>query len=467
MSALRHNTIRMKKSTTLLGTLVALLLLSVSTLSAQSEGEIIITQEKVNEDGTVTVIKKRMPLGEEADLYLEEVREMGGSINIEIREPGDEMEGDTELGDDDRVFFFRRAGERMEEMEIEIEENMERLGEQLEQLEIRMERNFEDFEGFNFQWESRTRCEKATKAFLGVYTSGTPDGRGVTVESLVEDGPAEKADLQKEDIVMSLDGEPTNGTRGLRHVLTQLEPGSTVTAVIVRDGNTLSVPVQLGEKTYNREVWVNDERTPCKVFIGVYVGGTTEEGEGVKVNGIIGNTPASESNIRPGDIILEMDGVPVSGNSALLQQRDKHSPGDEFTLLILRDGTTATINARFKACEEADAPVEEESELELPQLPLAPDGSDGQGNLMLERYRAFPNPTFGQLRVQFEAEAVATNLQITDAVGRVVYEAVLDQFDGTFDEQLFLQGAAPGLLTLTIRQGDRMVTKQLVLVARA
>lgn len=79
---------------------------------------------------------------------------------------------------------------------------------------------------------------------------------------------------------------------------------------------------------------------------------------------------------------------------------------------------------------------------------------------------AYPNPTVGMLNVRFEAEAVPTTVRITDAAGRTVYEKVLNQFPGYFDEQVNLDGQAPGIFTLTVQQGKKMISKNSVLMAR-
>jgi S1-C subfamily serine protease len=51
---------------------------------------------------------------------------------------------------------------------------------------------------------------------------------------------------------------------------------------------------------------------PCKVFIGV---GTSSTHEGLKVDYTIDDTPAQNSGILAGDIILAIDGVPVSSQA--------------------------------------------------------------------------------------------------------------------------------------------------------
>jgi hypothetical protein len=193
------------------------------------------------------------------------------------------------------------------------------------------------------------------------------------------------------------------------------------------------------------------------VFIGVYVGGTGANGEGVQVTNIIGGTPAEEYGVEPGDIILAMDGVKVNGNAELLKERDKHEPGEEFMLTINRGGMVKDLGAKFYLCErvEEEAPAIVEEAMDVPE-----------STLELGNYRAFPNPSYGLIRVQFAAEEAPVSVQVTDVSGRVVYQQQLNQFDGYFDEEIDLSGATPGNLFLTIQQDGKLTTKQLLLINR-
>jgi hypothetical protein len=451
------------------GLLVLLFAFLAFQVQAQENSEAIIIQKITHDDGSVTTVKKRVPKGEDVQTYAEEFDDAEGELEIHILSEEEdwnaEMEGET-------IFLFRQAKKEMDAAQ----EVLDEVKKEMESLRIIMHEGGEDYNfDFNFDdafWTGhsegrhvpRTRKEKAIKPFVGIYPGNTDNGTGVRVTGVVSGAAAQAAGIQQGDIINSLNGLPTNGSAGLRTTLLKLQPGQRVTAEVVRDGQVLQIPLTLGEKAYYRSVW-NEDRDPCEVFIGVYVGGRASIGEGVEVTGIIGNTPASTYGVEGGDIILAMDGISVNNNDELLVERDKHDAGDEFVLTILRNGAQQTINARFKTCEEI-----EEEEIALPETnqpellePLElPDNA-----LELGSYSAFPNPTFGRVRVQFTGQAVPTQVQISDASGRVVYEDRINNFDGRFDQEIDLGDATPGTLILTIRQDDKLVSKQIVLLNRA
>lgn len=439
----------MKKQFTYLFMAVCAFCLVLSTPLQAQEGDRSITVIKTvtHDDGTVTTVKKRLSGDEDPEAYLETLTEDEGAVSVDIKVVmGEEPSGEA---DDEPVLFFRRA-------------NSDDENEEIEEVRIFMNGDAGDFTKVIEERirgphpNSRTKKVKAVKAFLGIYPGSTDDNAGVAVRGVVDGTGAQACGIQKGDVIQSIAGYATNSNYGLSGVLQKLEPGQQVEVQVLRDEQPQTLSVVLGEKEYMRTV-LNEDREPCDVFIGVYVGGTGANGEGVQVTNIIGGTPAEEYGVEPGDIILAMDGVKVNGNAELLKERDKHEPGEEFMLTINRGGMVKDLGAKFYLCErvEEEAPAIVEEAMDVPE-----------STLELGNYRAFPNPSYGLIRVQFAAEEAPVSVQITDVSGRVVYQQQLNQFDGYFDEEIDLSGATPGNLFLTIQQDGKLTTKQLLLINR-
>ena len=68
--------------------------------------------------------------------------------------------------------------------------------------------------------------------------------------------------------------------------------------------------------------------------------------EGVNVDGVTPGGPAAENGVETGDIIIEMDGAALGGDSPaelLIGQMENVSPGDTVVLTIVRDGDEEEI----------------------------------------------------------------------------------------------------------------------------
>jgi len=79
----------------------------------------------------------------------------------------------------------------------------------------------------------------------GAWISPDPSGDNPPI---VAGSPAEKAGLQAGDIITSIDGHRIDAGAGLDDVLSQYEPGDTLTLEVVRNGQTESIPVTLGTR---------------------------------------------------------------------------------------------------------------------------------------------------------------------------------------------------------------------------
>jgi len=59
---------------------------------------------------------------------------------------------------------------------------------------------------------------------------------------------------------------------------------------------------------------------------------------GVYVNDIVEGGAAEKAGIKKGDVILQMQGMPVNSKSELLEVVGQHNPGDKLSMTIIRDG---------------------------------------------------------------------------------------------------------------------------------
>ncbi len=76
-----------------------------------------------------------------------------------------------------------------------------------------------------------------------------PFSRGILIRSLVDDGPAEMGGLKADDIIISMNGEPTEGTRDFVQLLRlKFAVDQAVDVEVWRDGQTAIHQVRLGER---------------------------------------------------------------------------------------------------------------------------------------------------------------------------------------------------------------------------
>jgi len=344
---------------------------------------------------------------------------------------------------------------------------------QKEALELTIARSMEqmhrkNFEAQYFNGKDFSKMEWAERPILGVFEADESNGQGLVIGRVIKGKGAEAAGLQAGDVITAVNGKTVTGTPGLRLIMAGLKPGERVIVAYRRDGQDQQTEVTLSAD--RSPAVANTERDPCAVFIGVYTAEQGAGGRGVQVVNIVPETPASLSGIQQGDLILALDDQPVNTTGALLHERDKHRPGDAFRLTIERDGVTFTIESKFKTCPAPDAPAKEPVQV-AEQQKVSEERTTGPVQtgsvLVLPTLEAYPNPTTGPVNVRFEAEAVPTILRILDVTGKAVYTRNLNQFNGSFSESINLFGNTPGTYLLSIQQGDKVVSKKILLVPGA
>jgi len=97
-----------------------------------------------------------------------------------------------------------------------------------------------------------------TKAYLGVYLEnltdedykeiGLDENYGVLVKKVVEDGPAEKAGIEADDLIMEIEKDKVYTSDQLSKMLYNFEPEQEIEVLVFHSGDKKTYNVKLGEK---------------------------------------------------------------------------------------------------------------------------------------------------------------------------------------------------------------------------
>jgi S1-C subfamily serine protease len=110
---------------------------------------------------------------------------------------------------------------------------------------------------------------------LGVYvdelTEGlaeyfdAPDGKGVLVEGVVEDSPAEKAGIKAGDIIYRIDGERIWDTDDLVDAISDMETGKETPIVLIRKGREMTVQAVVEESATEKAMKAYEKALQIKL----------------------------------------------------------------------------------------------------------------------------------------------------------------------------------------------------------
>jgi Do/DeqQ family serine protease len=190
---------------------------------------------------------------------------------------------------------------------------------------------------------------KVERAWLGVMIQdvdqnlakslGLDKPGGVLISQVNEDTPAEKAGLQEGDIILAVDGNEVNSRSSLRNKISLLPVGHKARLKVLREDEQMEIVAKLEE--FPEEVQVAAGSGPGAELVdsidGVTVreltpqrrrmAGVPDDIEGIIVVDVDPATPAARERLEAGDVILEVNKVPVSGledfEQALGEDKDK------------------------------------------------------------------------------------------------------------------------------------------------
>jgi Do/DeqQ family serine protease len=137
------------------------------------------------------------------------------------------------------------------------------------------------------------------------------DAKGMVISTLTTDGPAAKAGLKLEDVIVAIDGKPVDSLDALRLIIAQTPPGTKVKVKYLRDAKPAELEVTLTKLA-------DDGATPDELLPGISVARVDEEKRRAyrlpdDVDGLV-VTEVSEDSIyrdrfRSGMVIVQLNRV--------------------------------------------------------------------------------------------------------------------------------------------------------------
>ena len=193
---------------------------------------------------------------------------------------------------------------------------------------------------------------QVTRGWLGVQIQpvtdeiaeslGLAEPKGAIVADVTEDSPALKAGIKTGDTILKLNGEDIANPRDLARKVATLDPGNEAMLTVFRNGKEETVPVTLGTMPGDQEATARQPQGGETDREGGRLGlqlVPAEDGQGVQIASVQPGSPAAERGLRPGDVILEVDGVQVDDPEAVRAAVEKSSnEGKKSVLMLVRSG---------------------------------------------------------------------------------------------------------------------------------
>ncbi|MFA7060118.1 MAG: Do family serine endopeptidase [Pedobacter sp.] len=199
---------------------------------------------------------------------------------------------------------------------------------------------------------------KVTRGYLGVRfqpltadlakSFGLDNNNGALIASVEKDTPAEKAGLKSGDVILEYDGKPINEGNDLPRLVANTLIDKKVKLVIFREGKKQDVYIVVAKLKDG-----DSESTPANSNENEKLGITVEElrkdtaerlgirdTKGLVVTGVTAGSSAEEADVKPGSMIIEINGQHPETLNVFSSIVGKLKKGDVVRLLLKRpDGS--------------------------------------------------------------------------------------------------------------------------------
>ena len=194
-----------------------------------------------------------------------------------------------------------------------------------------------------------------TRGWLGIATQAlTPDlakhfktshVQGVVITDVAKDGPADRAKLQRRDIILEYQGTPITNPRQLQSLIAETAPGTSITIQQRQAGQdkTINVKVEAFPLRPSQPIRLKAGGDP-RLLAGVLVEALPRDfplgTEGVLVGDIIPGSLVDQQGLEEGDIILDINQTPIRSVKDFEQLAEQLGRQNTALLLLRRENAT-------------------------------------------------------------------------------------------------------------------------------
>jgi len=204
----------------------------------------------------------------------------------------------------------------------------------------------------NIQTQLKT-SGKVTRGYLGIVMHpekitpelgevfGVKDNKGVLITEVVPDSPADKAGLQRRDIIRKINGKIVEDWQSFRNEVAMLAPGTKIGLAVLRDGKEKEVTVEVGSLEDGELAAAGGPEAVKK--LGVQVQELTEDlakrfgygqAAGVLVSEVAEGSPAQRAGIRAGFLIVSVNNQDVKTVEDFNRAMEESAKSGKVLLLV-------------------------------------------------------------------------------------------------------------------------------------
>ena len=196
--------------------------------------------------------------------------------------------------------------------------------------------------------------------------------KGVLINEVVDDSPADEAGLQDGDVIIKFNGQELKNHKALTKAVSSSAPGEKVNVVVLRDGKEKTLKVEMGQRedkmmaffsddgdvhfphdSENVFVWQGDDLQGDRGFMGVEVDDISEQmgdyfdvedGEGALITSVTEDSAAEKAGLKAGDVIVRIGDDEVESAGDVHAALAGTEPEQKLDIQVIRKGKKKSMD---------------------------------------------------------------------------------------------------------------------------
>jgi serine protease Do len=192
---------------------------------------------------------------------------------------------------------------------------------------------------------------QVTRGWLGVSIQditpelaksfGLKEKRGALVADVVKDGPADKAGIERGDVIVEFDGKEIAESKDLPRIVAAVPVGKNVPIKLLKNGKTIGKDVKIAQM---EETTTEVAKAPVRKQVGITVQNITPEvtralglrnASGAVITQVEPGSPAADAGLQRGDVIKEVNRKTIKNADECIQNIEQAKKGNESGSILL------------------------------------------------------------------------------------------------------------------------------------
>jgi membrane-associated protease RseP (regulator of RpoE activity) len=183
----------------------------------------------------------------------------------------------------------------------------------------------------------------------------------------------------------------------------------------------------------------------------------------IEIAEVMEGSGAEKAGLAAGDEIIAINNIKVDAPGEIVEIIGKFTAGEAVPVTVKRNDQEITVNVILSEANPSEMNKKQTIVIEK-EIKTGESMKSFPGNeeLQLEELKIHPNPANDVINISLKGEKGPLSISITDMEGKNILRKEIDDFDGTYQDEIDLHDFPKGTVILQVEQHGKKHTEKVV-----